>query len=265
MSLSVYIVLEALGSTTARPGVATGTGVANDAVAQSDNTVALAVAATGTGTANSLSANVKASAGVATGTGTAYSSSSGGSNTDAGVGHEAEFVEVAITSAETGTGADEESSFGDAVASADTGSGTEAESVSETETTPGHSYVSSPRWYFIEPDTLESVAFEVNPSATNEPELAKNILYSNTLGPLAQSIIYQGNTDNQTFSWSGKILTEDQYYFFEEWWDRREPLQVQDDLGRVYTVYITEYSPKRERAVSHPWLHSYDMTALVLA
>jgi hypothetical protein len=49
-----------------------------------------------------------------------------------------------------------------------------------------------------------------------------------------------------------------------EWFNKRYPIEVTDDLDRILTIYITTFEPKRVRSATYPWKHTYSVKYLVL-
>jgi hypothetical protein len=120
------------------------------------------------------------------------------------------------------------------------------------------------RWSFYDPITLVSYEFEVNPREGGTPGRRKNITSQTTSASDGQAIIMEGAREPMTYEFSGTLLTEDQYNTFLEWFDLARQIQVTDDLGRQFWIFITEFSPKRERAIHFPWKHSYSIKATIL-
>jgi len=120
------------------------------------------------------------------------------------------------------------------------------------------------RWTFEDPATLETYEYEVNPAAGGTPEYKKSIEYQNTLAPGGRTLIFEGRDEPLTLEWSGTILSEEQHTTFVDWWDKRHQIYLTDDLDRQYTIYITEYSPKRVRNASNQWKHEYTIRATIL-
>lgn len=120
------------------------------------------------------------------------------------------------------------------------------------------------RWTLYDPIDTTTYTMQVNPKEGGSPGRKKNVGYSNTSAPDGKTIMFEGRDDPQTLEWSGTILTEQHLNDLETWFLKRRQVQLTDDLGRQYWIYITEYTPKRERAVHSPWKHSYTMKANIL-
>lgn len=122
------------------------------------------------------------------------------------------------------------------------------------------------RWTFLDTaeDPDETYEFEVNPSEGGTPQHRKNVIYQNTVAPGGRTLIFEGQDEPLTLEWTGKVLSQEQHETFVDWFDKRHPIQLTDDLGREYMVYLTSYEPKRERAIHYPYKHSYTMRATIL-
>ncbi len=122
----------------------------------------------------------------------------------------------------------------------------------------------SNRWTFYDPETDTTYTFDPNPKDETYRR-SKNLVYQNTLGPSGVTIIFDRGPRTTELSWSGTIIAEDQYNTFVEWFNKRNAITLTDDLGRSFLIYITEFTPKRERKVSHDWFHTYDMKAQLVS
>lgn len=118
------------------------------------------------------------------------------------------------------------------------------------------------RWTFYDPVTVETYTMQVNPKEGGTPGLKKNVNYKATTAATGRVLAFEGRDEPRMFDWSGTILTEQHLMDLTEWFNKRRQIQLTDDLGRQYWIYITDFTPKRERAVHHPWKHSYTMKAM---
>lgn len=121
------------------------------------------------------------------------------------------------------------------------------------------------RWTFYDAVANETYQFAVNPSEGGSPQNNKSISYQSTTAPNGKTIIFEGKDQPQTLEFSGTILTQAHYQTFLDWFQKRNQILVTDDLGRQMYIYITSFEPKRERAHSYPWKHSYSMKATILS
>lgn len=120
------------------------------------------------------------------------------------------------------------------------------------------------KWNFLDTVTSETYTWEINPSAGGSPAYKKNIATQNTVAPGGKTLLFEGADEPLTLDWTGTILSQAQHQTFITWWSKRHQIQLTDDLGRVFMIYITEYTPDRQRAVHYPYKHSYDMKAIVV-
>lgn len=118
------------------------------------------------------------------------------------------------------------------------------------------------KWSFY--DGTTTYTFEINPSDGGSPSRKKSITYKSTAAPDGKTLIFEGRDQPITVSFSGTLLTQAQYDAFETWFDKRQQVRITDDLGRQYWIYIESFDPKRVRARSHPWKHTYSIEATVL-
>lgn len=120
------------------------------------------------------------------------------------------------------------------------------------------------KWILYDPVELDSYTFEINPASGGSPQYKKNFTYQSTAAPDGSPVMMQGRSDPLTMEFSGVYLTQDQHEALVDWWYRSCIVQITDDLSRSYYVVITDFQPKRERAVHHPWKHSYTMKATII-
>lgn len=120
------------------------------------------------------------------------------------------------------------------------------------------------KWKFNDTVAAQIYTFEINPSDGGSPSYKKNITFKNTAAPNGRTLIFEGRDEPVTFSFSGTILTQTQFEAFETWFLKRRQIIVTDDLNRSYSVYITSFDPKRVRASTAPWKHTYTCEAISL-
>lgn len=118
------------------------------------------------------------------------------------------------------------------------------------------------RWVFEDPETLDEYTFEVNPSEGGSPNFEKKVTEIPTV--VGDPLIFEGARPLQKMQFQGVILTEEHYNAMVEWFNKAYPLIVTDDLGRSFRIYITTFSPTRQRAVHYPWKHSYTVNYILL-
>ena len=120
------------------------------------------------------------------------------------------------------------------------------------------------KWKFFDPSTNEGYIFAVSPNADGSPQYEKSITYSNTAAPDGLTLMFEGRDNPLTLSFSGTLLTQEQYQAFVTWFKKRHQILITDDLERQFMCYITKFAAKRERAVHYPWKHSYTCEATIL-
>jgi hypothetical protein len=120
------------------------------------------------------------------------------------------------------------------------------------------------KWRFDDPFDSSFAEFEVNPNEGGTPALRKNITSTSTLAPGGKTIIFEGAREATDIQFSGVILTESQLETVTEWFNKSHQVQLTDDLGRVYMIYIYSFEATRERARSHPFKHRYTVQAKIL-
>lgn len=121
------------------------------------------------------------------------------------------------------------------------------------------------RWTFYDPTNSTTYTFPINPSEGGSPIHKKTMTYQNTLSPGGRVLIFEGQTEAQEVEFSGTILDQAQYDAMVLWFNKRHQIRLTDDLGRQFNIYITEFTPKRERAYHHPWKHSYSVKYVVMS
>lgn len=120
------------------------------------------------------------------------------------------------------------------------------------------------RWTFHDPQTDDTYTFAINPNEDGSPQYTKSLGTQKTAAPDGGLLLYEGRDDAQTPQFTGVVLYRLQYDAMIEWFNKRYPIEMTDDLGRVITIYITSFEPKRVRNVSHPWKHTYSVKFVVL-
>lgn len=120
------------------------------------------------------------------------------------------------------------------------------------------------KWTFTDPTDSSVYTFAINPNDGGSPQYKKRVVQVNTTAPNGNVVVYEGADEPLSGSFSGVILDLTQYQAMVTWFSKRYPIMVEDDLGREQTIYITEFTPKRERARSHPYKHSYTVSYVVL-
>jgi len=128
---------------------------------------------------------------------------------------------------------------------------------------------------FFDPTLGEAnYIFPVNPSAdTGGHGISKSTRYEaaastyvDTSGTLRvdATVIQDAPDEQQTFSYTGNIYTEQQYKDFVKWFSKPYSLFLTDDLGRFLQIYVVNFSTERVRSAKYPWKHSYSFSGFVI-
>lgn len=119
-------------------------------------------------------------------------------------------------------------------------------------------------WTFDDPVTLEQYSFEVNPNEHTAPNRQKKIVTADTSAPDGRTILFEGRREVQKTTFSGVIITQEQFDEFDAWFEKPYQILLTDDRGQEYWIYLESWEPTRQRAYHYPWKHQYTMTAYVL-
>ena len=113
-------------------------------------------------------------------------------------------------------------------------------------------------WTFYDPVDDETYNWEINPNEGGYPARNKNILFEATAAPNGHTVAQEGRDTQETFSFSGVILT------LNTWFEKRNQILLTDDLGREFWIYIKSFNPTRQRSAKYPWRHNYTIDAIIL-
>ena len=112
-------------------------------------------------------------------------------------------------------------------------------------------------WLFYDASTGDSYSLPINPADEGSNMRRKSFDIQNTSAPGGKVLIFEGRDEPRTASWTGTLLTEDQYNKFIDWFEKRHQFQVTDDLGRGHMVYIQGMDVRRRRSYQFPWRHEF--------
>jgi len=115
-------------------------------------------------------------------------------------------------------------------------------------------------WTFY--DGVVTYSLPVNPQEASMPTNNKVLTFQATCS--GTQIIFQGKPETKKISFSGVILEEEQYLSFRDWFLKRKQVQVTDDLGLKYWIYLKSFSPTRNRNNTYDWYMSYSAEGIVL-
>lgn len=120
------------------------------------------------------------------------------------------------------------------------------------------------KWTFSDPTASEIYTLLVNPDAGGSPQYKKNLFYQSTSAPGGKTLVFEGQDEVQEIEFSGTLIDESQLDNFVLWFDKRRQIMITDDLDREFWVYIKSFEPTRVRNVSHPFKHTWKVSAVVL-
>lgn len=120
------------------------------------------------------------------------------------------------------------------------------------------------KWEFYDFVTDTAIDLEINPSEVDMGGVTKTITEAGTTSPKGQRILFEGRREPQVMAFTGVILTQEQYEVFEDWSNKNYQFRLTDDLGRIYWIYITNFSPSRRRNPTVRWLADYNIDVTVL-
>jgi len=121
-------------------------------------------------------------------------------------------------------------------------------------------------WKFEDPTEGTTQIMPINPNEGASPAYRKTLTKTTTTAPGAgrRALIFEGQDEISQFDFSGAILTKEHYDFILNAWQKRHLLRVTDDLGRVFTLYLESFEPKRMRSRTYPWRHEYSATSVIV-
>lgn len=121
------------------------------------------------------------------------------------------------------------------------------------------------RWQIYDPDLDETWVFPMNPKSGALPDRVKNIAeQAVSASDVNHVLLFEGQDSPAKLAWDGTILTEDFYDAMLDWFDKRRQVQLTDDLGHVWWVYLTKFTPARVNKHNYPWAMTYQAECLVI-
>ncbi len=120
------------------------------------------------------------------------------------------------------------------------------------------------KWTFHDPSMDETYTFEINPNDDGLPGYRKNFTYLLTSAPGGRVLMTEGREEARQGSFAGVSLSEEQHLEFIHWFEKRNQIEVTDDLHRTFKIVITAYEPKRRWTRSHPYRHDYTVNYVVV-
>lgn len=131
-------------------------------------------------------------------------------------------------------------------------------------------------WVFTdnEVDPVETYSWVTNPhtdrgsfgiTKANNYQVAGASFYTDTFGEVrvADSLVGTGAQEQRLFSFEGFSYDQQHLAFLYHWVGKDHPVELSDDLGRVFRVFLTGLNVSRVRARNR-WKHSYSFEGAVL-
>ncbi len=113
------------------------------------------------------------------------------------------------------------------------------------------------RWAFSDDVLTETYSFDVNPNRGGTPSFEKNLTYSST--PAGSPIVFEGRDKPRTFTISGILREEAQLNALQSWYEKDYQIEITDDLGRQFWVFITDLEFQRAQTRRWPFRHTFTM------
>lgn len=120
------------------------------------------------------------------------------------------------------------------------------------------------KWEFYDPVTTVTTQFDVNPNEGGSPNLEKSITSHSTVASGGITILFEGNQPVQQITFSGVTRTEQQYIDLTTIFGKNHQVQLTDDLGRTFMIFIDSFEPQRASKKPAPWRHTYTVTATIV-
>jgi len=121
------------------------------------------------------------------------------------------------------------------------------------------------RWQIYDPDTAGTWVFPINPASgalpSRERPIAQQAVSATDSGAV---LLFEGSESAKVIGWDGTIVSEQFYRDMEAWFEKRRQVQLTDDLGNTWWVYLTKFTPKRMNRHNYPWAMTYDAECLII-
>jgi len=118
------------------------------------------------------------------------------------------------------------------------------------------------RWSLWDPELGTNLEFPINPTESFLPQREKDL--STQMTTQGSLVAFEGNDKPSEFNFSGTFLNETSFIFMNTWFNKRYQLQLTDDLGNEYWIYLKSFSPKRKRSSNYAWAFTYEATGVIL-
>jgi hypothetical protein len=121
------------------------------------------------------------------------------------------------------------------------------------------------RWQIYDPDTDDTWVFPSNPSEGAVPSRERNIVEQAVSASDSTAVLlFEGAENARRLGWKGTITTEAFYRAMEDWFDTRHQVQLTDDLGQSWWVYLTKFTASRINRHNYPWAMTYDAEVIII-
>lgn len=117
-------------------------------------------------------------------------------------------------------------------------------------------------WIFEDPTEGTTQYMQINPNEGASPAFQKTLSTKTTTA--GRTLLQEGQDPAKQFDFSGVILTQAQYEFLYNAWNKRHPVRLTDDLGRQFTIYFESFTPTRKLSRTYPWRHDYQATTVIV-
>lgn len=119
------------------------------------------------------------------------------------------------------------------------------------------------KWRFDDLTDNTFAIFDVNPDTGGTPSRQMNLTTVQCIAPGGNAIVFEGAEQPQQLNFSGQIITQAELDMFNTWFTKKHQVQLTDDLGRIFMILFTQFTPKRIRS-NNFWRHSYDVSAIIV-
>jgi hypothetical protein len=124
------------------------------------------------------------------------------------------------------------------------------------------------RWRLTDPYDFNretrTYVFPQNPAEMSSPFAARAV--TSTPTTYGNTLLREGARPPAEWTFGGTIRDRDHYEDLRKWvYERSNRVTVTDHFGRKLTTVLTNFDPTPRRAYGKYWMHSYNISALVLA
>lgn len=122
------------------------------------------------------------------------------------------------------------------------------------------------RWTITDNSTGTPVVwtFPMNPDQFDPHGRKASISAEVTVGSIGGTILFQGQDEVPSLSFSGKITSETFHDDFRTQFDKWYDLMLTDDQGNTYNIVVSSYTLKRIRSALNYWRFDYTVECKVL-